>query len=113
MAENAVANTGIGVVSPFGVGRDLFWNHVARGASGTRAITAFDASRLACRVSAAVPDDALDASRAADDPPESEAASHGRADPRRYAKVSRIAVMAAREALADAGLDARDPDLGV
>ena len=113
MSENAVAITGIGVVSPFGVGREVFWDHVARGASGTRAITAFDASRLTCRVSASVPDEVLDASSAADDRDERDAAAHGRADPRRYSKVSRIAVMAAREALIDAGLDVGDPDLGV
>jgi 3-oxoacyl-[acyl-carrier-protein] synthase II len=38
---------------------------------------------------------------------------NGRADPRRYAKVSRIAVLAAREALQDAGIAEGDPDLGV
>ena len=54
-----VAITGIGVVSPFGVGRDVFWDHISRGVSGTRAITDFDASSLPCRVSAAVPDEAL------------------------------------------------------
>ena len=41
-----VAITGIGVVSPFGVGRERFWEHIARGCSGTRAITEFDASDL-------------------------------------------------------------------
>ena len=46
--------TGIGVVSPFGVGRERFWQHVSRGCSGTRAITEFDASDFACRVAAPV-----------------------------------------------------------
>ena len=46
--------TGIGVVSPFGVGRERFWEHVSRGCSGTRAITDFDASDFACRVAAPV-----------------------------------------------------------
>ena len=46
--------TGIGVVSPFGVGRERFWDHVSRGCSGTRAITEFDASDFACRVAAPV-----------------------------------------------------------
>ena len=41
-----VAITGIGVVSPFGVGRERFWECVSRGCSGTRAITDFDASAL-------------------------------------------------------------------
>ena len=46
MTERIVI-TGIGVVSPFGVGRDRFWQHVSRGCSGTRAITEFDASDFA------------------------------------------------------------------
>jgi 3-oxoacyl-(acyl-carrier-protein) synthase len=41
-----VVITGIGVVSPFGIGRDRFWHHVRQGCSGTRAITDFDASGL-------------------------------------------------------------------
>lgn len=88
-----VAITGIGVVSPFGVGRECFWQAVSEGRSGTRAIDHFDASTLACRVAAAVPDDAVDAAFAG--------TSH---DARRSAKVSRIAVLAAREAMEDAGL---------
>jgi len=112
--DSAVAITGIGVVSPFGVGRDLFWHHVTRGTSGTRAITAFDATAMACRVAAPVPDEAL---RAADDASDeldsAETNGNGRADPRRYAKVSRIAVLAAREAMRDAGLDTVPSDMGV
>ena len=51
---NRVVITGIGVVSPFGVGRERFWDAVSRGCSGTRAITEFDASEFACRVAAPV-----------------------------------------------------------
>src|SRR6185436_19883470 len=50
----SVVITGIGVVSPFGVGRERFWDHVSRGCSGTRAITEFDASGFACQVAAPV-----------------------------------------------------------
>jgi len=49
-----VVVTGIGVVSPFGVGRERFWQHVSRGCSGTRAISDFDASDFPCRVAAPV-----------------------------------------------------------
>jgi 3-oxoacyl-[acyl-carrier-protein] synthase II len=111
-----VAITGIGVVSPFGVGRDVFWDHITRGMSGTRAITDWDARDLPCRVSAAVPDALLASSNGHGAPEAHEdgaAAAAGRADPRRYAKVSRIAVLAAREAFRDAGLQAGDPDAGV
>lgn len=113
-SASRVAITGIGVVSAFGVGREVFWDAISRGVSGTRAVTEFDVSHSACRVAAAVPDAALNAADAAGvdlgDEAESES---GRADPRRYAKVSRIAVLAAREALADAGLNAAHHDIGV
>ncbi len=101
-----VAITGIGVVSPFGVGRDLFWRALSSGRSGTRAIDHFDASALSCRVAAAVPDAAIAAAL--------DAAPLGqRGDARRYAKVSCIAVLAAREAMADAGLAGAGPSVGV
>jgi 3-oxoacyl-[acyl-carrier-protein] synthase II len=100
------------VVSPFGVGRDLFWQRISHGVSGTRAITEFDTSELSCRVAATVPDDALESADRADHT-NGDGSTNGRADPRHYAKVSRIAVLAAREALADSGLDPATPDLGV
>jgi 3-oxoacyl-[acyl-carrier-protein] synthase II len=86
---------------------------VTRGVSGTRAITEFDASGLSCRVSASVPDAALLAASNGHHHNGNGAGENDRADPRRYAKVSRIAVLAAREALDDAGLDNSDPNLGV
>jgi 3-oxoacyl-[acyl-carrier-protein] synthase II len=111
MSRSRVAITGIGVVSPYGVGRDVFWDRVTRGVSGTRTITGFDASHLPCRVAAAVPDEVI--GEETDDPGGGEETNGGRADPRRYAKVSRIAVIAAREALRDAGIDPGSPDIGV
>ncbi len=110
-----VAITGIGVVSPFGVGRELFWDRITRGVSATRAITEFEPSG-GCRVAAPVPVEALNGSapHSAQDGMVTRAqlaldrdpASH--ADPRRYAKVSHIAVLAAREAMHDAGLSIDD-----
>ena len=113
MPAPRVAITGIGVVSPFGVGRELFWDHISRGVSGTRAITEFDTSNLTCHVSASVPDAALDAAGVRGADPAEEASLNGRADPRRYSKVSRIAVLAAREALQDAGLSPNTDEIGV
>jgi 3-oxoacyl-[acyl-carrier-protein] synthase II len=107
-----VAITGIGVVSPFGVGRERFWDAVSCGTSGVRAITEFDASAYACRIAASVPDDAVTAAEAAV-ATHAQEAGETRADPKRYAKVSRIAVLAAREAMADAGLPRGLPDAGV
>ena len=53
--QPAVVITGIGAVSPFGVGRDCYWHHVSHGISGCKAITQFDASGYPCRVAASVP----------------------------------------------------------
>lgn len=98
--------SGIGVVSPYGVGRDRFWTGISRGESAVRAIREFDVSRFPCRVAAAVPDAAMGA--AVDEPAQPDVVDAGRADPRRYSKTSRIAVRAAREAWIDAGLDTAD-----
>ncbi len=117
MSAPRAAITGIGVVSPFGVGREVFWDHIRRGASGVAAVTAFDVSHLPCRVAAPVPDDCLwDDEKLAARVAEARARSgHGRsrADPRRYSKASRIAVMAALEAWDNAGLPAGEPGAAV
>ena len=103
--------TGIGVVSPFGVGREQFWQSVSRGCSGTRAITEFDASEFACRVAAPVSGVTIA------DVPELEGDdiwdAEYRADPKRYSRAALIGVIAAREAWADAGLKVGEPGAGV
>jgi 3-oxoacyl-[acyl-carrier-protein] synthase II len=108
-----VAITGIGVVSPFGVGRERYWQHVRNGCSGTRTIAEFDATTLGCTVAAAVPPvsmaDAVRLEKATSDLPRRD----GRPDPRRYSRASLISVVAATEAWSDAGLRAGEPDAGV
>jgi 3-oxoacyl-[acyl-carrier-protein] synthase II len=111
---NRVAISGIGVVSPYGVGRERFWTHVSRGCSATRSITEFDASAFPCTVAAPVPagysiEDAPHIERRAGNGRE----SPGRPDPRRYSRASLIAVIAASEAWADAGLQLNEPGAGV
>ena len=109
-----VAITGIGAVSPFGVGRDRFWRHISRGCSATRAITDFDASAFACAVAAPVPPVSIDdAVHIAERAPEAGAERGGRPDPKRYSKASLIAVIAATEAWQDAGLRLGEPGAGV
>jgi 3-oxoacyl-[acyl-carrier-protein] synthase II len=108
-----VAITGIGVVSPYGAGREAFWQHLTLGCSATRAITDFDPSDFACTVAAPVPrvsiDDAVVITERDGLSPE----RAGRPDPRRYSKASLIAVIAASEAWADAGLRLNEPGAGV
>src|SRR5262245_63233388 len=101
-SEPRVVIAGIGVVSPFGVGRERFWEAVSRGCSGTRAITEFDASDLGCRVAAPITNVSID-----DVPPldgDDIWDPEYRADPKRYSRAALIGVIAAREAWADAGL---------
>jgi 3-oxoacyl-[acyl-carrier-protein] synthase II len=110
-AGSRVVITGIGVVSPFGVGREVFWDHVSRGCSGTRAITDFDATGLACRVAAPVSNVTID-----DVPPidGDELWDPGyRADPKRYSRAALVGVIAGREAWLDAGLRIGEPNAGV
>ena len=108
-----MAISGIGVVSPYGVGRERFWAGVTRGCSATRAITEFDASPFPCRVAAPIPpgfsmDDASAVEERAGG-----GDGNGRPDPRRYSRASLIAVIAASEAWADAGLQLNEPGAGV
>src|SRR5258708_21631296 len=106
-----VVITGIGVVSPFGVGRERFWESVSAGCSGTRAITEFDASGFASRVAAPVTGVTID-----DVPPidgDDIWDPEYRADPKRYSRAALIGVIAAREAWRDAGLRVGEPGAGV
>jgi len=47
--------TGVGVVSPFGVGTERFWDALAAGESAVRPIRSFDASSFPTRVAGEVP----------------------------------------------------------
>jgi 3-oxoacyl-[acyl-carrier-protein] synthase II len=104
-----VVITGIGVVSPFGAGREPFWQHISHGCSGVRRITQFDVSDYPCQVAASVPPVSIaDAS-----PLEGDDTNDGRADPKRYSRAALFGVIAAREAWQDAGLRAGEPGAGV
>lgn len=106
-----VVITGIGVVSPFGVGRECFWDAIRSGRSGTRAITEFDVSSFSARVAAPVTNVTID------DVPQLEGDdiwdAGYRADPKRYSRAALIAVIAAREAWRDASLSIGEPGAGV
>ena len=51
-----VVITGMGCVTPLGIGREAFWTSLLEGKSGTRKITAFDPSTLPVQIAAEVPD---------------------------------------------------------
>jgi 3-oxoacyl-[acyl-carrier-protein] synthase II len=104
-----VVISGIGVVSPFGVGRTCFWDNVRSGNSGTKGITQFDVSTYPCRVAAWVPPVSIEDAPAI----EGDDNHDGRADPKRYSRTALFGVVAAREAWHDAGLRVGEPNAGV
>ena len=103
-----VVITGIGVVSPFGVGRERFWEHVSRGCSGTKSVTQFDVSSFPSQVAAWVPPMSIEDAPALDGDDQ-----QGRADPKRYSRAALFGVVAGREAWRDAGLRVGEPGAGV
>ena len=90
--KRRVVVTGIGAVSPFGMGAGLFWNSLLDGVSAIRPVESFDASPYRGKVAAEVP-----RSIAQD---ETLAARYG--NPQETATL--YATMAAQEALQDASL---------
>ncbi|MCD6361313.1 MAG: beta-ketoacyl-[acyl-carrier-protein] synthase II, partial [Armatimonadetes bacterium] len=90
--KKRVVITGLGVVSPVGVGVDAFWESVREGRSGISWITAFDASNLYCRIAGEVRDfDPTDYMKAA--------------DARKAGRFAHFAVAAAKLGVEDAALD--------
>ena len=51
-----VVITGMGCVTPFGVGREAYWNALVTGQSGVRRIQSFDVSNSPVKIAAEVPD---------------------------------------------------------
>src|ERR1051325_2762561 len=88
-----VVVTGIGAVSPNGVGSEAFWRATRAGVSGIDRISSFDPSALACRVAGEVKNFHAEHYLSAQDLKRT-----GRAVP--------LAVAAAQEALQSAGLEA-------
>ncbi len=84
--------TGIGALTPLGLDVSRTWTRLVDGDSGVGAIQSFDASGLAVRIAGEIRD--FD--------PEIQLGSRRS---RRSARVSQLAVVAAREAVADAGLE--------
>ncbi|MFD9219432.1 beta-ketoacyl-[acyl-carrier-protein] synthase family protein [Streptomyces sp. NPDC060064] len=92
-----VAVTGVGIVAPGGVGATAFWDLLANGRTATRGITLFNPEGFRSRIAAEVDFDP---------------AAHG-LDENQVARSDRyiqFALVAAREAVRDAGLDPEKED---
>ncbi len=95
--DRRVVITGIGLVSPVGVGREATWQSLLAGRSGIGRITAFDTEGYASRLGAEVKDF---------DPGELVDAK----DRKKFDRYAQFALVAAEEAMAQAGLLAAPPD---
>ncbi|MCV0397728.1 MAG: beta-ketoacyl-ACP synthase II [Rhizobiaceae bacterium] len=96
-----VVVTGLGLVSPFGVGVEHTWRNILSGASACRRVTTFDVEDLPCKIAHVIPRDG----------------EEGAFDPDRYlepkeqrkvADFIQYGIAAADEAIADSGFDARE-----
>jgi len=89
--DGRIVVTGLGVAAPLGVGVDTFWTNMLAGKSGVRPVSLYEIGDAPVRIAAEVPDfdprNFMDLKEA-----------------RRISRASQLAVAAAREAVADAGI---------
>ncbi len=90
-----VVITGFGCVTPIGIGREAYWESLAAGRSGVKRITSFDTSEFNVQIAAEIPEFDW----------ESEVDYQDR---RHVPRTVPLALKAAREAVADAGLDPKE-----
>ncbi|MBT2493475.1 beta-ketoacyl-[acyl-carrier-protein] synthase family protein [Streptomyces sp. ISL-96] len=98
MSRRAVI-TGVGAVAPGGIGRDAYWDLLSNGRTATREITLFDASNFRSRVAAECDFAPMAAGLSAQ-------------EVRRMDRAAQFAVIAAREAIEDSGIDIASGDPG-
>jgi 3-oxoacyl-[acyl-carrier-protein] synthase II len=55
-ARDRIVITGLGLVTPLGIGRQAFWDGLAAGRSGVRRVTSIDVSSLPSQIAGEVPD---------------------------------------------------------
>jgi len=90
-----VVITGMGCVTPIGIGREAFWSALQRGDSGVRRIESFDVSNSPVKIAAQVRDFDWEAQL-------------GPKDRKHVPRTVPLALAAAREAFQDAGISPQD-----
>jgi 3-oxoacyl-[acyl-carrier-protein] synthase II len=99
-----VVVTGMGIVSPLGTGIDATWSRMIAGESGAGPITRFDASDLPTRIAFEVKEgDGTNGTLNRNDWIDSK-------DQRRYDDFIQFALIAAKQAMTDAGYEAKTED---
>ena len=92
-----VVVTGMGVVSPFGVGLDLFWDNIVKGNSGIKHITQMDLSNFDVKIGGECPD--FDPEKYLD-----------KKELKRMDRFTQLAMVAAQEAMRNSRLDMSKTD---
>lgn len=92
-----VVVTGMGAVSPFGVGVDLFWDSIKEGKSGIKPITIIDTTNHAVKIGGECPD--FDPGKYID-----------KKEAKRMDRFTQFACVAAKEAYEHAGLTSENAD---
>src|SRR6266446_1641238 len=90
-----VVITGMGCVTPIGIGREAFWSALQRGESGVRRIESFDVTNSPVKIAASVQDFDW-------------AAQLSAKDRKHVPRTVPLALAAAREAFADAGISPQE-----
>ena len=84
--------TGLGAVSPNGIGKENFWDNTCKGVSGIRRILSFNPSDLSCQIAGEVQGFEPEA-------------YYSKADLKKLPRAIPMAVAASKEALDDGGID--------
>ena len=95
--KNRVVITGLGAVTPVGIGKDEFWQALLAGVSGVGKITRFDASQYTTQIAGEVKN--FDATQYID-----------KKEAKRMDRCTQFAVAASKMAFADAGIDLEKED---
>ncbi|MDQ2835912.1 MAG: beta-ketoacyl-[acyl-carrier-protein] synthase family protein [Actinomycetota bacterium] len=97
MTERRVVITGIDVLAPGGIGTDAFWSLLSEGRTATRGITFFDPAPFRSRIAAEI---------------DFEPSDHGLSpqEIRRMDRTAQFAVVTARGAVADSGIELTNCD---
>lgn len=93
--KNRVVVTGVGVISPIGNNKEVFWDNLINGVSGIDTITRFDVTPYPTKIAAEVKD--FDPAQYID-----------KKEARRMDRVTQFAVAAAKMAVENAGFDVDD-----
>ena len=90
--KQRIVVTGVGPITPIGIGKEAFWDALLAGKNGIDRITRFDATRYAAQIAGEVKDFSIDG-------------YIDKKEAKRMDRYAQFAVVSAGMALKDAGLD--------